>query len=216
MTQDERTTQEAAARLDARLGELPLEVAPGRDLWPDIAARIEEHAQPLAATTRRPAWLWQVAAAVVLVAGSSLLTASLLDRDVLMQQSAVQPVPASAHTAVALPAAFGPAGQLDPEYVAARGQLTQLLDQRIAALPTSARAKLEFNLGEMRRAADEINAALAEQPGDPLLEELLLKTYQDELAMLSNISQLTNSLANATVNLPATMPASPTGERMQL
>ena len=39
MMQDERTTQEAAARLDARLGELPLEVAPGRDLWADIGAR---------------------------------------------------------------------------------------------------------------------------------------------------------------------------------
>jgi hypothetical protein len=216
MTQDERTVGEAAARLDARLGELPLEVAPGRDLWPGIAARIEERAPPVAAGSRRTAGLWQVAAAVVLVAGSSLLTASLLDRNVLMQQSAVPAVPANAHTAsgvaVAMPAAFGPAGQLDPEYVATRGQLTQLLNQRIAALPPSARAKLEFNLGELRRAADEINAALAEQPGDPLLEELLLKTYQDELAVLSNVSQLTNSLANAPVNTPE----SPTGKRMQL
>jgi hypothetical protein len=220
MTRDERTAQDAAAQLDARLGELPLEVAPGRDLWPDIAARIEGQAQPVASTTRRAAWLWQAAAAVVLVAGSSLLTASLLDRSVLMQQSAVPVTPANSvaasDAAVVMPAAFGPAGQLDPEYVAARRQLTQMLDQRIAALPTSARAKLEFNLGEMRRAADEINAALAEQPGDPLLEELLLKTYQDELAVLSNISQLTNSLANAPVNAPASMPASPTGERMQL
>ncbi len=220
MTQDERTAQDAAARLDARLGALPLEVAPGRDLWPGIAARIEERVQPAAATTRRATWPWQVAAAVVLVAGSSLLTASLLDRSVLVQQSAVPAVPASANAApdaaVAIPAAFGPAGQLDPEYVATRGQLTQLLNQRIAALPTSARAKLEFNLGELRRAADEINAALAEQPGDPLLEELLLKTYQDELAVLANVSQLTNSLANAPVKSPANMPASPTGERMQL
>ena len=220
MTQDERTTQAATARLDARLGELPLEVAPRRDLWPDIAARIEERAQPVAATTRSPAWLWQVAAAVVLVAGSSLLTASLLDRNVLVQQSAVPAVQANAHAAsdgaVVMPAAFGPAGQLDPEYVAARRQLTQVLDQRVAALPTSARAKLEFNLGEMRRAADEINAALAEQPGDPLLEELLLKTYQDELAMLSNISQLTSSLEKAPANMPANMPVSPNGERMQL
>ena len=47
-------------------------------------------------------------------------------------------------------------------------------------------------------------------------QEADLRAYQDELAMLSNISQLTNSLANATVNLPATMPASPNGERMQL
>ena len=159
MTQDERTAQDAAARLDARLGELPLEVAPGRDLWPEIAARIEDRAQPVASMTRRAAWLWQAAAAVVLVAGSSLLTASLLDRDVLMQQSAAPAVrangPAASDAAVVMPAAFGPAGQLDPEYVAARRQLTQLLDQRVAALPPSARAKLEFNLGEMRRAADD-------------------------------------------------------------
>ena len=109
---------------------------------------------------------------------------------------------------VCLPAAFGPSGTLDTEYLAARQQLTRMLDERIAALPPSARAKLEFNLGEMRRAADEINAALAAQPGDPLLEELLLKTYQDELAVLSNVNELTNSLERA----PA-----PTGEkRMQL
>jgi len=110
--------------------------------------------------------------------------------------------------AVAMPAAFGPAGKLDNEYLAARQQLTRMLDERMAALPPSARAKLEFNLGEMRRAADEINAALAAQPGDPLLEELLLKTYQDELAMLSNVSELTNSLGRA---------QAPAGEkRMQL
>ncbi|MDH5271487.1 MAG: hypothetical protein OEY13_00275 [Gammaproteobacteria bacterium] len=216
MTQDERTSQDAAVQLDARLRELPRDVAPGRDLWPDIAARIEARAPPVASTTRRPAWLWQAAAAVVLVAGSSLLTANLLDRSRPAQQSAVPVVPvngiAASDAAVAMRAAFGPAGQLDPEYLAARDQLTQMLDRRIAALPLSARAKLEFNLGEMRRAADEINAALAEQPGDPLLEELLLKTYQDELAVLSNVSQLTSSLENT----PVSTPGSPTGKRMQL
>jgi hypothetical protein len=212
MTQDEKAPQDVAARLDARLRELPLEVAPGRDLWPDIAARFDERATSVAPATRRSSGLWQVAAAVVLVAGSSLLTASLLDRSPSIQQAAVPADPANGGTAseaaVVLPAAFGPAGQLDPEYVAARRLLTRTLDRRIAALSPSARAKLEFNLGEMRRAADEINAALAEQPGDPLLEELLLKTYQDELAVLSNVSQLTDSLEN--------LPELTTGKRMQL
>jgi hypothetical protein len=216
MTQDERTPHDAAARLEARLRGLPLEVAPGRDLWPDIAARIDERAPVVVSTTRRPAWLWQAAAAMVLVAASSLLTASLLDRGRPVQQSVAPVVPANgisaADTAVAMPAAFGPAGHLDPGYVAARSQLTQMLDRRVAALPPAARAKLEFNLGEMRRAADEINAALAEQPGDPLLEELLLKTYQDELAVLANVSQLTSSLENAPVNSQEP----PTGKRMQL
>ena len=219
MTQDERAPQDAAARLDARLRELPLEVAPGRDLWPDIAARIDERAAAVAPAASRPAWLWQAVAAVVLVAGSSLLTASLLDRNRPVQQSAVPAAAVngtSVPEAAVMPAAFGPAGHLDPEYLAARTQLTQMLDRRMATMPPAARAKLEFNLGEMRRAADEINAALAEQPGDPLLEELLLKTYQDELAVLSNVSQLTNSLENAPVNTPANVPASPAGKRMQL
>ena len=122
--------------------------------------------------------------------------------------AASQAVPATADGTAVMPAAFGPAGKLDAEYLAARQQLTRMLDERIAALPPSARAKLEFNLGEMRRAADEINAALAAQPGDPLLEELLLKTYQDELAVLSNVSELTNSLGR---------PQAPQAEkRMQL
>lgn len=223
MTHDEQLPERLGARLDARLRELPLEVAPNRDLWPGIAAQIESapaaDASPAPSAQRRPAWLWQAAAAVFLVAGSSLLTASLLDRQASGSQAAQQAgttgapaagqtVPAAAGEPTVLPAAFGPAGRLDHEYLAARQQLTRVLDERIAALPPSARAKLEFNLGEMRRAADEINAALAAQPGDPLLEELLLKTYQDELAVLSNVNELTNSLERA---------QAPSGEkRMQL
>jgi hypothetical protein len=206
MTHDEQMPGPADAKLDARLGSLPLEVEPGRDLWTGIAARLETGVAPVAVPARRPAWIWQAVAAVILVAGSSLLTASLLDSKAPAVQSASQPAaaPASGQApasgtdgAVAMPAAFGPSGKLDNEYLAARQQLTRMLDERIAALPPSARAKLEFNLGEMRRAADEINAALAAQPGDPLLEELLLKTYQDELAVLSNVSELTNSLDGA-------------------
>ncbi len=216
MTHDERkpvaSDPELDAQLDARLRELPSEVEPGRDLWPGIAARLEQADAPLQRVTRRPAWAWQAAAALVLVAGSSLLTASLLDRSPPAGQSASQPSRAAPDLAQGgasvLPAAFGPTGRLDSEYLVAREQLTRMLEERIAVMPPSARAKLEFNLGEMRRAADEINAALAAQPGDPLLEELLLKTYQDELAVLSNVNQLTDSLQR----VPA-----PAGEkRMQL
>ncbi len=74
-------------------------------------------------------------------------------------------------------------------------RLPTLLEARLAHMPGSTRAKLQVNLAEIRRAAEEINAALAEQPGDPLLEELLLKTYQDELAVLANVNQMTNALA---------------------
>ncbi|HET7202809.1 MAG TPA: hypothetical protein VFI92_05530 [Steroidobacteraceae bacterium] len=201
-------------RLDAELRELPRAIAPGRDLWPGIAARLEPRES--SAARRRPAWLWQAAAAVLLVAGSSLLTATLVDRDRGEGNMAAAPrtttsAPAPRTTDVmAMPAAFGPGARLDADYVAARRQLTAMLEARMANLPESTRAKLQVNLAEMRRAADQINAALAEQPGDPLLEELLLMTYQDELAVLANVNQLTTALASAAE------PAAGDAKRMQL
>jgi hypothetical protein len=217
MTDIER--REGDDALDARLHGLPRAIEPARDLWPAIAARLEPR-ESTRAGRRRPAWLWQAAAAVLLVAGSSLLTATLLDRSRGAGNIAggphatvVAPAPASAPTTsdvVAMPAAFGPGARLDADYVAARRQLTTMLEARMANLPESTRAKLQVNLGEMRRAADQINAALAEQPGDPLLEELLLITYQDELAVLANVNQLTTALAGTAE------PTAKDSKRMQL
>ncbi len=183
-------------RLDAELRGLPRAIDPGRDLWPEIAARLEPRAS--AGTRRRRAWPWQAAAAVLLVAGSSLLTATLLDSrrgegNMAAATRATSRAPATDVTPMT--AAFGPGTRLDADYEAARRQLTAMLEARMATLPDSTRAKLTVNLAEMRRAADQINAALAEQPGDPLLEELLLTTYQDELAVLANVNQLTTALA---------------------
>ena len=105
MTHDERQPPDPVTRFDARpdlqldaqLRALPVEVEPGRDLWPGIAARIAQAAAAPQPVTRRPAWAWQAVAALVLVAGSSLLTASLLDRSPQADLSASQA--ASAATA---------------------------------------------------------------------------------------------------------------------
>jgi len=185
------------ARLDSQLAALPREIDPPRDLWPGIAARLDA---PTAAQSRRAAWLVQAAAAVLLVAGSSLLTARLVERRAVPAQTAQSQPPRSGTSVLnaavgAMPAAFGPNVHLDPEYMTDRRQLTAMLQARLAKMPPSTRTKLELNLAEMRRAAEEINAALAEQPGDPLLQELLLKTYQDELAVLSNVSALTSEVS---------------------
>jgi hypothetical protein len=176
-------------RIDAALQALPRDVAPGRDLWPGIESRLGLRSSRPSAT-----WLWQAAAAVVLVAVSSLVTASLVRRG----SAPVARLPVPAAPARAMPAAFGPEHSLSGEYEVARRQLATQLGERITSLPPSARQKLEANLAEMRRAAEQINAALARQPGDPLLEELLLNTYQDELGVLSSVNQLTSTSAAVT------------------
>jgi len=183
--EDPRTAQ--ARGLDARLDALPRGIEPGRDLWPSIEAQLEPRA---ARTVRR--WLWPAAAAVLLVAGSSLLTAALLRRD---EPLVARQAPANGPVSYAA-AAFGPGQTLDPTYAAARAELASTLSARIDRLPADARRKLELNLAVLRRASVEINAALELSPGDPLLEELLLSTYQEELAVLASVNQLAGGNGN--------------------
>jgi hypothetical protein len=60
----------------------------------------------------------------------------------------------------------------------------------LAALPPADRAKVEKNLADLRHAADEISATLTQHPSDPLLQDLLMSTYQSELQLLANVSEL--------------------------
>lgn len=182
MTHEER---DATRRLDEALGRLPRGVDPAQDLWPAIEARLQARDD-----RRGRRWAWQLAAGLLLVVGSSLLTANLVRRDEgRVARSTIAPAAATDIR----PAAFGAAYAPDPGYVAARQQLADMLASRVDRLPASARQKLEANLAEIRRATAEINAALALQPGDPLLEELLLNAYQDELAVLASVSDLTGT-----------------------
>ena len=176
------TRPESNSRIDTMLRSLPRDIEPQRDLWPDIEARLDS--QP---SRRRPAWAWQAAAAVILVAASSLITASLLRRE------SVPTAQVAAPAAPVVRAAFGQPSGLGEGYESARQELAADLERRMSSMPESTRQKLVANLAEMRRAADEINAALARQPGDPLLEELLLNTYQDELGVIASVNQLTRT-----------------------
>jgi hypothetical protein len=89
---------------------------------------------------------------------------------------------------------FGPGHVLGSEYQAARAGLADDLERRLQALPPETRETVLENLETIRRAADEINAALGLDPANVLLQHQLLAAYQDELTVLANLRRITERL----------------------
>ena len=169
---------------------LPQEIAPERDLWPAIEARLER-SDAVASERRGLRWPAAIAAGAVLVAVSSLLTVWVVERDDSRVVS--NTVPGAMGTAAA-PAPFGPGHVLGPAYRLARTELATDLEARLDALPPASRSVVRRNLAQIRSALDEINAALADDPSNVLLQQLLLAAYQDELAVLTEMNRMARSL----------------------
>jgi len=194
-------TEHEPDQLDARLARLDRNIEPVRDLWPAIAAAIAEpvpHTRD-AGSTR---WFsssrfhsgrsWAIAASLLLMIASSAVTYVVTQRsmqaEVIRARQAVaqqlQPVLA------VMPANFGGQMQMDAEYSRAHAVLDAQFAVALQSLPVPERARLERSVGDLRRAARELSAMLAEHPSDPLLQELLLSTYQNELGLLARVNGL--------------------------
>jgi hypothetical protein len=192
MTHDEDALIRAARQL-------PREIQPARDLWPEISAGIDESS---ARPRRQPAavpWYYAMAAAIAFMGLGGLLTLAVVDRqagDGSGSATSTRPVAVAdtSGTSDVMPASFGNYAQLGPEYESARAQLAIGLAERIDRLPPAERAKIERNLTEIQRSLREINVALQLDPNNGLLQELLLSTYQQELAMLANVNQMAGAL----------------------
>lgn len=172
------------------LRRLPQEIDPPRDLWPGIAgAMTAGSTKPRAASWRgRQMWPYALAAGVGCMALGALLTFALL-------RSQPAPIaPEDAASARFVEASFGGYAALGPEYESARAALAIRLAESLDRLPPEAQQKVERNLGEVRRALREINVALELEPDSMLLQQLLLSTYQHELALLANVNQMAGTL----------------------
>ena len=185
--------------LDRALGSLPREVAPEKDLWAQIEAQIAASPPIQQSSDVTPPrrfnvssrWL-QMAAAVLLIAGSSFTTWVIVQRSadqrvMQAQQSTVQQMRPVLN---AMPVSFGGVDALGPGYQKARASLSAEFERRLAQLPPVTRARLERDLAELRRAANHVAVTLGQHPSDPLLQQLLLSTYQSELALLGSLNDV--------------------------
>ncbi len=175
-------------------------MTPKRDLWSDIEAQIDADGAAVESPRKgfTPHW-YQMAAAVLLVIASSVTTYILVRGSGGEQQPVIVESQPLRPEIVAMPASF--AGQrLGEDYAKARASLDAAFEQRLALLPPVAREKVERNLTDIRVAAREIADTLAQHPSDPLLQELLLSTYQSELRLLADVTQMAPATATR-VNL---------------
>lgn len=163
------------------LRDLPREIAPSRDLWPEIAAQVEGRAGAGIGTDRGARWSWAMAAGV-----AALAIGILLGRLTL-------PNAGSGSLSAATGARAAAAGFVDAAYVAERARLRRSVVAQIQALPAAQRSKLLSSVQALQRAVDDIQAALGKDPGNALLQELLVNACQDEMSNLSDI----NSAAGA-------------------
>lgn len=187
--------------LDKALASLPRDVQPSRDLWADIRASIDASPASLPSPPSLSSRSWmRLAAGFLLVVASSLttylVTQQSAQKDVLQARQAAAAQLQQAPALLAMPVNFGGQDPLGAEYLQARATLDKEFQRQIATLPPVTRAKLERNLADLRRAAGEISATLAEHPSNPLLQELLLSTYQSELALLGSVGEMTAPMSN--------------------
>jgi hypothetical protein len=184
------------------LRELPRDIAPPRDLWQGIEARIAaDKSAGLEAPPRRfarTARLRVLAAAAVIVA---LAVGIWIGRTVLPVPGGAAPggmpagggLSANNNMAGSEPGAFHAAYVMGSKYITQRAQLVKDLESRLAALPPESRAKVLSSLQTINDSKRDLERELGKDPSNALLQELLVNTFQDEMRVLTAVHEAGSS-----------------------
>lgn len=167
----------------AKAAELPQDIAPPRDLWPAIAARLA--AERPRTAPRAFGWPMALAAGFLVASVSALLTWGLMREPDPASQAPL--AGSSAAPSEIMPVNYGANSMLTAADLAARDQLLAQFRERLDHLSPQTREAVVNNLVIIQRAADEIDAALAQDPASGLLNELLLGAYKQELQLYSKV-----------------------------
>ena len=180
------------------LRDLPRDIAPPRDLWQGIEARIAADNTAAVSTptlrsgvggrSARTGRLRVLAAAAVIAA---LAVGIWIGRAVLPVPGA--PAAGAGSMATNLntpePGSFHAAYVMDSKYVRQRAELVKDLESRLAALPPESRAKVMSSLQTINDSKRDLERELGKDPSNALLQELLVNTYQDEMRVLTAVHE---------------------------
>ncbi len=163
--------------------ELPRSIEPPRDLWPAIDAGLD--VLPLGERTLRSLRAPLAAAAVLLIAISSAVTAYLVGRD------GAGPAGGGPEPGVAAVSLVGRWEATEREYLRATAELSEALDAVKGELPPETVEMIDRNLAIIDAAIQESRAALAMEPGNTEVMGVLSARYREKIEVLRRVSRLT-------------------------
>lgn len=195
MTEDS-SESEMLRELHRETAALPREIQPPEEAWKKIKAQIDLEAQLVAmmpvqsrdrAFWQRPAFL--AAAALLLVAGASLITALALGRRII--ERTASPV-ASVSPSVSTPAVtpVSDFAAREKEYINTADKLTALIESGKTELSPETIAKLRESVRVIDAAILEARQALAADPANKTLIDMLSKSYSQKVDLLQRTTEM--------------------------
>lgn len=169
------------------LDQLAQSIAPPRDLWPGIAAEIAKDSQAADARGRdrvtNPVTRiqWVALAAVI----AALAVGVWVGRNVIPVGGSPSQLAEIGGAQDVITAAY----IRDPRYMRDRAELVRSLDEKMKTLPPETQRKVTASLETIRKSIADIQAALGKDPGNALLQELLVNSYQDEMRVLTAVHE---------------------------
>jgi anti-sigma factor RsiW len=169
--------------------------APGRNLWPGIAARLAEARGPGMSLFRRLAFARRFSFTLPQLAAASLAIMLLSGGVVWMARSGdpradFEPVSAHGDVRPQPAPAMAPADFSDTHYNEAVADLEQALDAGRTHLDPATVRILEENLASIDRAIDQSRRALAADPANVYLNRHLADARQRKLSLLRRATAL--------------------------
>jgi anti-sigma-K factor RskA len=185
---------ESLKRILARAADLPKSIDPPAEAWSNIRSSIERDKQAVAANGSSPTPLWRrqyalAAAAVLLVVLSSAGTA--LYMSARNNAGSSSRAVASSQTGGATPATLAAFTIEENTYLRNVAVLQDLLDQQEASLTPETVAQLKASLRTIDEAILEARNALARDPANKLLIEMLSGTYRQKVDLLRRTAEMT-------------------------
>jgi hypothetical protein len=185
------------------LRDLPLDIAPPRDLWQGIEAQLAPRgARESGSRDGAPrdgvgsARRFGRQGRMRILAAAAMIAALAVG---IWIGRAVLPLPGKPPAGTGLtashngssnePSAWHAAYVMDSKYTRQRAVLVKDIEARIAALPPESRAKVISSLRAIDDSKRALEAELGKDPSNALLQELLVNTYQDEMRVLTAVHE---------------------------